>query len=339
MYFTVARGNSRSIKYRVFNVPPRHSLIRAVWLLLKHLLRQSIVLIYRILLSPKMFKLDIYLDGSLASTEFFNPRGSRYTIGRGTNCDRVISDPKISRAHCTLLKSGQDWVLYSGDVDNPVEASQGFLVGLDKRQTITLTPGISVTLANFSNIKVVLSRTTPNSEKELPRLGSGQSTNNESEEDTLLEDPVDNEIQDEGYQSFLVVPPPVDNKIQDEGYQSFLIVPPPIDRATTNQTLSPGFLLSALDTQTVNLENALKPEFKIIDDRICTLEDQILVKSENRKKKYLDLSKVVTYLGVLLLAVTITASFKGDPNAIQQFLSVISGIISIGMILKGQDSK
>jgi predicted component of type VI protein secretion system len=264
-----------------------------------------------------MFKLEIYLDGSLASTEFFTPKGSRYTIGRGTNCDRVISDPKISRAHCTLLKSGQDWVLYSGDVDNPVEESQGFLVGLDKRQTTTLTPGISVTLANFSNIKVILSRTALNSEKELPRLESDQSTNNEFGEDTLLEDSVDN----------------------DERSQTFLIPLPTIDRATTTQTLSPGFLLSALDAQTVNLENAIKPEFKIIDDRICTLEEQILVKSEKRKKQYLDLSKIVTYLGVVLLAISITAAFKGDTGNIQEFLSVISGIISIGMILKGQDSK
>jgi pSer/pThr/pTyr-binding forkhead associated (FHA) protein/tetratricopeptide (TPR) repeat protein len=55
-----------------------------------------------------MAKLTIYLEGQVVS-ETVLETGKEYVLGRGTQCDIILSHPKISRQHASLGFDGQNW--------------------------------------------------------------------------------------------------------------------------------------------------------------------------------------------------------------------------------------
>ena len=66
-----------------------------------------------------MFKLIEYKSKDSPIESSFDPGQGLYVIGRDSRSNKVLNSQYISRIHCQLVSSGEDWILYDG---NPNEA-------------------------------------------------------------------------------------------------------------------------------------------------------------------------------------------------------------------------
>lgn len=87
----------------------------------------------------------------------FVPEGDRFTFGLSSDCDHQIKADGISRLHCTLLKTGDDWSIVDGD---GVKGSRHgiFYSNGEQLSSTMMVPGRAIYLLNSAADTVVLKR-------------------------------------------------------------------------------------------------------------------------------------------------------------------------------------
>ena len=107
-----------------------------------------------------MFKLTEYKnkDGPVEST--FDPGQGIYAIGRDSRSDKVLTSQYISRIHCQLVKSGDDWILYDGNPNKEGWLNEPAAISINGvgRKTISMLPGTIVTLISAQDYRATLER-------------------------------------------------------------------------------------------------------------------------------------------------------------------------------------
>jgi hypothetical protein len=87
----------------------------------------------------------------------FTPEDDRFVIGTHSSCDHIISAVGLSRRHCTLVRSGDSWIVEDGDGVRRSTCGIFDMSG-ERINSAVLQPGQSVYLLNSAEDTIVLRR-------------------------------------------------------------------------------------------------------------------------------------------------------------------------------------
>ena len=107
-----------------------------------------------------MFKLTEYKGKDEAVESNFDPGQGVYIIGRDPRSNKILKSEYISRTHCQLVSSGDDWILYDGNPNKAGWLGEPPAISINGvgRKTISMLPGTTVTLISAKDYRATLER-------------------------------------------------------------------------------------------------------------------------------------------------------------------------------------
>ena len=107
-----------------------------------------------------MFKLTEYKGKDSPIESSFDPGQGLYVIGRDSRSNKVLNSQYISRIHCQLVSSGEDWILYDGNPNEAGWLNKAAAISINGvgRKTISMLPGTTVNLISAHDYRATLER-------------------------------------------------------------------------------------------------------------------------------------------------------------------------------------
>lgn len=243
-----------------------------------------------------MFVLTIYDGDSGPKAHRFEPDSDTYTIGRGPSCDRVLTSNYVSRVHCNLVRTENDWILYDGNpqADGWAARQPMISVGHMSKKTIAMLPGMIATLIEAKGYRVTLER---------EREGRVDTTDGVNR-DTIAEEKLT---------------PGLLVSILDEFVESLKPIINPL-----------------VDSNAVLIESneVLISRVSEVDARLAN--ESIERKDVDRKsdRDLHSLNKMVMYGAGILLAVSVYSLTRGDKEITNKVIDLLIAVISSGLLIK-----
>lgn len=243
-----------------------------------------------------MFVLTIYDGANSPKAHRFEPDSDTYTIGRNSNCDRVLSSIYVSRVHCSLVRTENDWILYDGNPQAEGWATRQAMIsaGHISKKTIAMLPGMIATLIETSDYRVTLGR-----EREGDR-----DTSDGINRDTISE---------EKLTAGLLV------SILDEFAESLKLVINPLVESNADMIEGNELLISRVTE---------------VDNRLASESAERKDVDRKSDKDLHSLNKLVMYGAGAMLLVSMYSLSRGDKEIMSKALDVLGMVISSGLLIK-----
>lgn len=249
-----------------------------------------------------MFILKVYSGADEPVAHSFDPESDAYTIGRAPRSDRVLTDGRVSNDHCALVRAGQDWILYDGDP----QASRWEMreprisVGHVFKKTISMVPGMLVTLIDVKDYRVTLER-----ERDQRRDTTGDGIDRSTIEDQKLT-------------------PGLLVSILDEFVENLKPIIQPLVESN-------ALLIESSETLMARVTD--------VDNRLASESTERKDSDRSAGKDLHSLNKFVMYGAAVVLAATVFSLTRGDKEVTGKIIDLLIAAISSGLLIKTVSAK